>query len=259
MGFPSPIRMFKIDKLRVEVYEDRALMGQAAAFTVSREIRSVIDRKGQLNIVFASAPSQEEFLAELSKMEDISWSKVTAFHLDEYVGLPDDAPQNFGYFLRQRLFDKVQPGAVQYINGNADDLERECHRYSELLKGHPLDVACIGIGENVHIAFNDPPFADFNDPKLIKIVQPDQMSRMQQVHDGCFEGLDKVPTTALTMTIPAILSAAAIFCIVPAKSKAIAVRNTLEGPITTDCPASVLRRHEKAVLYLERDSAGMLS
>ena len=247
---PPLIKMFKTDMLGVEIYEDRSLLGQAAAFSVSQEMRSVLDQKGRLSIVFASAPSQAEFLAGLSHAEDISWSQVMAFHLDEYVGLPEDSPQNFGYFLRQRLFNTVQPGTVHYINGNAEDLGKECQHYASLLKEYPLDVACIGIGENGHIAFND--------PELIKIVQPDQTSRMQQVHDGCFDKLEKVPTKALTLTVSAILSAEAIFCMVPGKSKAPAVKSTLECPVATDCPASVLRRHERAVLYLDRESAGML-
>ena len=259
MESPAPVKTFQRDKLRVEIYRNRSLLGRAAAIAAAGEIRSLLARKGNLSIVFASAPSQTEFLAELSSAEGILWSRVTAFHLDEYVGLPDDAPQNFGNFLRLRIFQIVNPGMVHYINGNAPNLEEECRRYSDLLKQHPLDVACIGIGENGHIAFNDPPFVDFDDPSLIKIVQPDLTSRIQQVHDGCFDALEKVPVSALSLTIPAVMSAKAIFCMVPAPTKAAAVKKTLEWPITTDCPASVLRRHQRATLFLDMDSAGLLA
>jgi len=252
------IRLFEVDHLKVKISPDRLAMGQAAGQAVAEKMRAILKTKPRLFTVFASAPSQNEFLDELSRSPGIDWKRVTAFHLDEYVGLPGTAPQNFGNFLRVRLFEKVHPGAVHYLDGVAEDLEAECVRYATLLETNPFDIACIGIGENGHIAFNDPPVADFDDPRLVKVVDLDLTSRLQQVHDGCFKDLESVPKKALTLTIPAIFSARFIYCMVPAPTKAEAVKKTLEGPITTACPAAILRRHENATLFLDQESAKQL-
>jgi len=252
------IRAFAVEKLQVKIFSNRREIGKAAGQSVAEKMREILKTKESLSIVFASAPSQNEFLEELSQSQSIDWNKVTAFHLDEYVGLSSEAPESFGHFLRVKLFEKVRPGNVYYLNGMAGDLEAECKRYEGLLKDYPLDVACIGIGENGHLAFNDPPFADFQDPLLVKIVELDPVSRQQQVRDGCFQNLEEVPPKAITLTIPVILSAKFIYCMVPAYSKAEAVKRTLEGPITMSCPASILRKHENAVLFLDRDSAKLI-
>jgi len=249
---------FVLEKLTVKVFPDRVAMGRAAGQAVASGMKEMLKKK-DLAMVFASAPSQNEFLEELSKSRGVDWKRVTAFHLDEYVGLPDAAPQAFGQYLRKRLFDKVRPGKIHYLNGMAEDPEAECDRYAALLKDHPLDIACIGIGENGHLAFNDPPVADFNDPRLVKVVELDLASRQQQVHDGCFKEIESVPQKAITLTLPAILSATFIFCMVPGPTKEGAVQRTLEGPITTDCPASILKKHEKATLFLDQDSAKGIS
>ncbi|HEV2123694.1 MAG TPA: glucosamine-6-phosphate deaminase, partial [Chloroflexota bacterium] len=220
--------------------------------------RRVIGQKGTANAVFASAPSQEEFLQGLAAATGIDWSRVRAFHLDEYVGLDPHAPQAFGQFLRDHLFDRVKPGEVHYIDGMAADPRQEIERYTGLLRAHALDLSCIGIGENGHIAFNEPHVADFDDPALIKPVDLDETSRNQQVHDGCFARLDEVPTLALTLTVPAIVSAPRVLCMVPGPTKARAVQATLRGPITTDCPASILQQHPNATLYLDEQSASLL-
>jgi glucosamine-6-phosphate deaminase len=233
-------------------------MGKAAGQSVAEKMREILRKKQGLSIVFASAPSQNEFLKELSQSPGIDWSKVTTFHLDEYVGLSSEAPESFGHFLWVELFDKVHPGNVYYLNGMAEDLEAECKRYAALLKEHPLDIACIGIGENGHLAFNDPPFADFQDPLLVKIVELDLVSRQQQVRDGCFKSLQEVPKKAITLTIPTILSAKFISCMVPGPTKAEAVKKTLEGSISMSCPASILRTHHEAVLFLDTDSARLI-
>jgi len=252
------IRAFAVEKLQVKIFSNRREIGKAAGQSVAEKMREILKTKESLSIVFASAPSQNEFLEELSQSQSIDWNKVTAFHLDEYVGLSSEAPESFGHFLRVKLFEKVRPGNVYYLNGMAGDLEAECKRYEGLLKDYPLDVACIGIGENGHLAFNDPPFADFQDPLLVKIVELDLVSRQQQVRGGCFQNLEEVPPKAITLTIPVILSAKFIYCMVPAYSKAEAVKRTLEGPITMSCPASILRKHENAVLFLDRDSAKLI-
>jgi len=253
------IQTFSVDKLRVEICPDRRIMGKAAGQAVASKMKEVLKKRKTLSIVFAAAPSQNEFLEELSGIPEIDWNRVVAFHLDEYLGLPGTASQSFGNFLRSRLFEKVRPGSIHCLNGMADDPAAECERYSRLLQKHPLDIACIGIGENGHIAFNEPPVANFNDPFRVKIVDLDPTSRRQQVNDGCFQDLEHVPKRAMTLTIPAIFEARFIYCVVPAPSKAEAVRKTLKGIISTECPASILRRHKHAILFLDPDSASRLS
>jgi len=252
------IRAFAVDKLQVKIFSNRIEMGKAAGQSVAEKIREILKVRKALSIVFASAPSQNEFLEHLSQSPGIDWRNVTAFHLDEYVGLSSEAPESFGHFLRVKLFEKVHPGNVYYLNGMAGDLEAECKRYAGFLRDHPLDVACIGIGENGHLAFNDPPFADFQDPLLVKIVEIDLVSRQQQVRDGCFKSLQEVPQKAITLTIPAILSTPFIYCMVPGPTKAEAVKRTLQDSVSTDCPATILRKHENAILFLDKDSAKLV-
>ncbi len=252
------MQAFAVEKLQVKIFSNRRETGKAAGRSVAEKMREILKTKESLSIVFAAAPSQNEFLEELSQSPGIHWNRVTAFHLDEYIGLPPDASESFGHFLRVKLFEKVNPGNVYYLNGMAEDVEAECNRYGNLLKDHSLDIACVGIGENGHLAFNDPPFANFQDPLLVKVVELDLVSRQQQVRDGCFKNLQEVPKKAITLTIPAILSAKFIYCMVPAHSKAEAVKRTLEGPISTDCPATILRRHKSAILLLDRDSAKLV-
>jgi len=249
---------FSVERLKVQVFPDRREMGIAAGQTVAEKMKTLLKETEQLFMVFASAPSQNEFLDTLSRIPGIDWGKVTAFHLDEYVGLPDTAPQNFGFFLRKRLFEKVHPGQVHYLNGMAEDPWAECDRYGALFRNRTLDIACIGIGENGHLAFNDPPVADFNDARPVKIVDLDLVSRQQQVNDGCFEDLESVPRRAITLTIPTLFRAGFIYCMVPAPTKAEAVRKTLKEPISSACPATILRRHENTILFLDEDSARLI-
>jgi glucosamine-6-phosphate deaminase len=227
-------------------------MGQAAAADVAQALRDALRTKDIARVVFASAPSQNDMINALATAADIDWSRVTALHMDEYVGLPPGAPESFGTYLTQRLFDRVRPGRVELIDGNGDD---EARRYAELLAEAPIDIVCMGIGENGHIAFNDPEVADFADPLSVKMVELDERSRVQQVNDGCFPGISAVPTHAITLTIPALTSGRRLFCVVPGATKRDAVREALEGPITEACPASVLRRHPDCRLYLDADSA----
>jgi glucosamine-6-phosphate deaminase len=248
------IRAFAVEKLQGKIFSNRREMGKAAGQSVAEKMKEILKERKALSIVFASAPSQNEFLEELSQSPGIHWNKVTAFHLDEYIGLSTDAPESFGHFLRVKLFEKVRPGNVYHLNRMAGDLEAERKRCAGFLKDHPLDVAYIGIGENGHLAFKDPPFADFQDPLIVKIAELDLVSRQQQVHDGCFKSLQEVPQKAITLPISAILSAKFIYCMVPAHSKAEAVKRTLEGRISTDCPASILRKYENSILFLDSDS-----
>jgi glucosamine-6-phosphate deaminase len=249
---------FKADKLTVKVYDSREAMGADAAKEAGESIKALLSQKDEINMIFAAAPSQNEFLAGLTADKGIAWNRVNAFHMDEYIGLDKDAPQGFGNFLRDRIFGQVNFKSVNYLQGNAADPEQECRRYSELLRSRKIDAVCMGIGENGHIAFNDPHVAEFDDPSLVKVVELDQKCRMQQVNDGCFETIDQVPTHALTLTIPALMSGGRLFCVVPAKTKAQAVKGTVQGKIEEACPASILRTHAHAALYLDQDSSSLL-
>ena len=249
----------KVDKLQVNVYDTRAAMGVAAARDIKNKFCELLATKPQINVIFAAAPSQNEVLASLVADQDIDWSRINAYHMDEYIGLVADAPQGFGNFLRAHLFDQVPFASVNLIDITAKDADREAARYGALLDQNLADVVVMGIGENGHIAFNDPPVADFHDTQTVKAVKLDEICRNQQVNDGCFAAIDQVPTHALTVTVPALTRAPYLFCIVPAPSKAWAVRETLTGSIDEHCPASVLRTHDNAILYLDRDSAAQLA
>lgn len=255
---PIPVASLQVERLRVEIYATRKAMGRAAAQVVAQRMRALLAEQPRVRMVFAAAPSQNEFLAALCATPGLDWQRVEAFHMDEYVGLPADAPQGFGNFLRARLFDKVHLGCVAFIDGNAPDPLAECARYTALLNERPIDIVCAGIGENGHMAFNDPHVANFEDEVTVKLVTLDEVCRQQQVHDGAFPSIDQVPTTALTMTMPALMAATWLYCIVPGPTKAEAVRRTLEEPISTACPASILRRHERAILYLDQEAAAHL-
>lgn len=250
--------MFKKELLTIEIHPTRNEMGQKAARDIEAAICAVIAQKGSCNMIFAAAPSQREVLATLASSAEIDWNRVHAFHMDEYVGISPTAPQGFAKFLRDALFEQAKPGAVEYLNCTANP-EEEAKRYTALLKQFPTDVVVMGIGENGHIAFNDPHVADFNDPAAVKIVTLDEKCRQQQVNDGCFANLEDVPKTALTLTIPTLVAAPQVFCIVPAETKAQAVFHTVNGPISEACPASILRRHASATLYLDADSSSLLN
>lgn len=251
------MKQFMQDKLEVKVFQDRGEMGNAAAADAVRVIKRLLQEKERLNVIFAAAPSQNEFLSALAN-QDIDFSRITAFHMDEYIGLPQDAPQGFGNFLRRGIFEKRPFAQVHYLNGQAEDPEAECRRYAELLRSAELDIVFLGIGENGHIAFNDPSVADFNDAKAVKTVVLEEACRRQQVNDGCFASLDEVPKTAMTLTIPTLMRASYRFCMVPSALKAQAVRDTVNGPVDEKCPASILRTEKNSFLYLDAESASLL-
>ncbi|QNL49292.1 glucosamine-6-phosphate deaminase [Olivibacter sp. SDN3] len=245
----------KVDQLEVQVNVNRSELGRAAAADVAEKILQLQQGDKLLNVIFAAAPSQNEFLAALIENKAINWNNIRAFHMDEYVGLPASAPQRFGNFLHRHIFSKVSFREVHYIDGSAERMEEACRAYAELLDQYPPDIVCMGIGENCHIAFNDPPEADFEDPKRVKIVSLDAACRRQQVNDGCFERLDQVPLRAITLTIPTLMGAAHIFCMVPGATKASAVKNTLSERVSTEFPSTILRTHRSARLYLDKESA----
>lgn len=250
----APIKEFKKDTLLVKKYNTRAEMGKGAAKDAETVIAELIAKKGEINMIFAAAPSQNEVLENLLASEIIDWTKINCFHMDEYIGLPEGDPRSFGVYLKEHIFAHKPFKSVHYIHGWAEDAEAECERYAALLKEHPIDAICLGIGENGHIAFNDPWVAKFDDEKAVKIVELDGVCRQQQVNDGCFPTLDDVPTHAITLTIPTLFSGAHLFCAVPAVTKAEAVKNTVTGEINEDCPATIMRRHASAILYCDADS-----
>ncbi len=246
--------MKQVDNLQVHRYETRQEMGAAAAAMAADRIRLLLQEKETLNVVFAAAPSQQEFLEALAADKNIAWERINAFHMDEYIGLEVNAPQGFGNFLKERIFSKVPFRNVHYLNGNAPDIQQECERYAALLR-QGVDIVNMGIGENTHIAFNDPHVADFADPQLVKVVDLDYACRQQQVNDGCFETFAQVPTHALTLTVPALMQASYVFCMVPGPNKAPAVKHTLFDGISEKYPSTILRQHPRAVLFVDKDSA----
>ena len=248
------LKEFKADRLLVKVFSDRAEMGIVSASEAAEYLKRLLAEQEEIGVIFAAAPSQNEFLAALISDSEIDWTRVNAFHMDEYIGLDPVHPAGFRNFLRERVFSRAAFKTVNYLNGNASDPKAEAARYGKLLDDNSPEVCLMGIGENGHIAFNDPPTADFNDKAKVKIVKLDEHCRMQQVNDGCFETIGQVPTHALTVTIPGLMAAKALFCMVPAPTKADAVCDAINGPVSTSCPASILRTHENARLYLDADA-----
>ena len=252
------MKQLKVDKLNVQIYENRTLMGEAAAKDIKEKIAQLLQSKSEINMIFAAAPSQNDVLKALVEDVSIEWNRVNVYHMDEYIGLDKDAPQGFGNFLKSHIFGLVPFKSVHYIDITTTDPDAEADRYGKLLNDNLTDIVVMGIGENGHIAFNDPPVANFNDEKTVKAVKLDEICRQQHVNDGCFASLDQVPTHAMTLTVPTLVRAPYLFCIVPAPTKAKAVYETLNGSIDEHCPASVLRTHENAILYLDNESSKLL-
>jgi glucosamine-6-phosphate deaminase len=244
----------EVDKLVVKVFETRSEMGLEAAKDVENRLKRIIAEKGEATVVFAAAPSQNELLEELTKC-DVEWNRVRALHMDEYIGLTKDAPAGFGNFLRRAIFDRVTFKEVHYLADAGEDEEKACAAYSALIEQYPPDLILLGVGENGHLAFNDPAVADFNDPYKVKVVELDDICRNQQVNDGCFPTLEDVPKSALTLTMSTIKNTPETVAVVPGILKANAIEAMLHGPISTSCPASILRTHPSSVLYLDKDSA----
>ena len=250
-------QVFYKDKLRVEIYPESVDMGKHAAVFVAEKLSMAIKEKNSANLILGTGASQYTLHDALLQM-NIGWNKINLFHLDEYIGIDEHHPASFRRFLRERIAEKINPGNVYYINGDSPDITTEIKRYENLLKVNPVDVACIGIGENGHIAFNDPGVADFNDPQHLKVVELDEACRKQQVGEGWFPSISDVPEKAITLTITAIMNCKNICCAVPDERKSDAVFNTITKEINTECPASVLRMHDSAVLYLDKFAANKL-
>lgn len=228
-------------------------MGAAAARDVAAELRRRLERQPTVRMIFAAAPSQQEMLDALVVEPAIDWGRVTAFHMDEYIGLPPDAPQRFAHWLDRHLFSRVKFGTVHRLDPG-EDPDGEAARYAGQLAEAPVDVVCLGIGQNGHLAFNDPPVADLADPLAVKVVELDEACRRQQVDDGSFVSVNEVPTHAVTLTIPRLLAADRLFCVVPGQAKRAAVDAALHAPVSADHPATALRTHADVTLYLDEES-----
>jgi glucosamine-6-phosphate deaminase len=247
----------RVDRLDVEVHDSPDGLGAAAAAACARAIGVAVSERGEAHAMFATGNSQLAFVDAVTARPDVPWSGVVVFHMDEYVGVGPDHPAGFQRWIRERITERVHPKSVHYVDGLAEPAAA-CAEYAALLARFPLDVCCLGIGENGHLAFNDPGVADFEDPLDVKEVELDEPCRLQQVGEGHFADLSAVPTRAITVTVPALLRATTVLAVVPEARKATPVRDALEGPVTPDCPASGLRQKSGARLFLEPASASLL-
>lgn len=242
----------------MRVHESPDDLALDAARTAREHLLALLVRKSSAAVILATGNSQIRFLDELIRLGGVDWSRLTLFHMDEYLGISARHKGSFRHYLHERVEKRVRPGQFHYIEGDALEPLAECKRYAGLLREQPIDLCFLGIGENGHIAFNDPPVADFEDPLTVKLVKLDDACKMQQVKEGHFPDIETVPPYAITLTIPALCSAEKILCLASGKHKAAPVRAALEGPIQPDCPASILRRQPHATLFLDREAASEL-
>jgi len=256
----QPTETLRYDRLLVRVYENNDAMGRAASLDARIIIAQALAERGEANIILATGNSQLTFWRALRQLDGLDWSRVRVFHMDEYVGIAPDHKASFPRFLREHFLDFIAPCAFYAIPSQPSDPVQACSDYAGLLRTYPPDMVALGWGENGHVAFNDPPYAKFDDPEWVKVVTLADASRRQQVGEGHFESLEDVPTHAITLTIPALLAATQVLCIVPEARKALAVRQCLTEPVDESRPGSILRTIDHARLYLDQDSAaGLLS
>lgn len=255
----QPALTTKYDQLEISIYPNNETLGRAAAEAASAIILQAVAARGSANIILATGNSQLTFLRSLRVAPNLPWNAISVFHMDEYLNLPLGHSASFPRFLRDHLLDHVDIGTFFPVPGHANDVEAACKGYELLLRAYPADLCCLGIGENGHLAFNDPPHVDFEDQSWVRVVELAQASRLQQVNEGHFASLDETPTHAITLTIPALLAAKSVIIIVPEARKAEAVRRAVLEPVSEDCPASILRRTLGARLFLDRQSASRLS
>ena len=254
----SPVQQQRVDSLGVKTCPTNDAMSKLAANDAADFIRATLTQRGTVRVILATGNSQLLFLDHLMDRPGINWRAVTVFHMDEYLGIAPGHPASFRRYMREHVAERVPLAAFEELEGDSLQPIEECDRYAELLAEAPIDLTCLGIGENGHIAFNDPPVADFNDPRSVKIVKLDEACRRQQVGEGHFTSIDAMPQYALTLTIPRLLNTEKIICVVPEKRKAAAVHGALYGPPTHECPASILRAQKHATLYLDAESASQL-
>lgn len=249
---------FRVDALNVEIHPDSESAGRAAAHTASESLRKLAAEWKNIGVVFATGASQLDTLRAMVTECEVPWSRVNGFHLDEYIGLDETHAASFRHYLRDNLTQRVTMREFNEINGSAGDPESVCREYAAALRRAEPQLCLLGVGENGHLAFNDPSEADFHDPKSMKVVTLDEECRQQQAAEGWFETTEDVPSRALTLTIPTIFQIPRLIASVPGSRKAHIIRRTLQEPISTDCPATILRRHPAATLYLDLESAAEL-
>ncbi len=254
----TPVKTFQTDALPVRVYAREADLAQDVAAIVQQHLLATLAAQGSAACILATGNSQIKFLEALIALGGVDWSRVTLFHMDEYLGIDAGHQASFRRYMRERVEGRVRPKAFHYLEGDTPLPLDECARYAKLLQAQPIDLCCLGVGENGHLAFNDPPVANFQDPHLVKLVKLDVACRMQQVGEGHFPNLEAVPQYAFTLTIPALCAAKKIICVAPEKRKARAVRDTLLGPVSPDCPASFLRTQPRATFFVDVDSTSLL-
>jgi glucosamine-6-phosphate deaminase len=255
----GPIKTFQAEALSVRVYGDPADLARDVACIAQKHLQETLAARGSAAAILATGNSQIKFLEELIRLGGVDWSKITLFHMDEYLGISADHKGSFRRYMRERVESRVKPRVFHYIEGDAPRPLDECERYTRLLRAQPIDLCCLGIGENGHLAFNDPPVANFEDKHSVGLVKLDDQCRRQQTREGYFAGIEDVPPYAYTLTIPMLCAAKKMLCIAPEKRKAQPVKDALQGPITTACPASILRRQPHATLFLDTDSSSLLS
>ena len=255
----APTKIFTVDRLQVRIFATLPDLASAAADDAAAVLKAAINARGHARAIIATGNSQDQFLDQLVQRAGIDWAKVELFHMDEYLGKPITHPASFRRYLKLRVFDRVHPQIAHYLEGDALEPLKAMRDYAAALASAPVDLCCLGIGENGHLAFNDPPVAEFADPETIKLVKLDEKCRRQQVGEGHFPHLDAVPAYAITLTIPALCRVGRMIAVVPEKRKAEAVKASLEGPVATACPGSFLRQQAHAVLYLDADSSSMLT
>lgn len=259
MTAPSALDRFKAGALKVEIYSDHESASKAAAKDAARTMTRLGEITDEFGVIFATGASQIGTLEALTSTQGMPWSKVLGFHLDEYVSLPIEHPASFRGYLRHHLTSKVKLREFYEIDGTADNIEQVCEQYAAKLRAIRPQMCLLGVGENGHLAFNDPEEADFEDRLDVKIVHLDKACRQQQASEGWFGSLDEVPRTAITVTIPALFRVPKLILTILGPRKASAVRNLIEGPISTACPASILRRHPDATVYLDQEAAAYVS
>jgi len=255
---PNQPKIFSVDQLQVQLHDSQPSLAHTVTEIAHAYLVKVLENQKAARVILATGNSQMQFLQNLVAKGGINWSRVTCFHMDEYLGISANHRASFRRYMQERVVARVKPGAFHFIEGDCDEPLHECHRYEELLREAPIDLCCLGVGENGHIAFNDPPVAHFTEKEWVKLVKLDDGCKQQQVNEGHFGSLAEVNPYAFTLTIPALCAARKMLCICPEKRKAAAVKAALEGPMTPLVPASILRTHPNVTLYLEEPAASLL-
>lgn len=255
----KPKKNFRVDSLAVQIHDSEAELALSAANIIQQDLQQILKHKQTATVLFATGNSQLKFLDALASLNNIDWSRIICFHLDEYLGISENHSSSFRYYLRERIEKPILPQKFHYIQGDTLEPLQECERYSKLLTAQEIDLCMLGIGENGHLAFNEPAVANFQDPLQVKLVKLDSVNHQQQVNQGHFPNIESVPKYAFTLTIPMICAAKKIICLAPGQGKAKLVKQLLQGNITPQFPASILRNQPQANLLIDTESARLIS